>query len=70
MAFYGCSGFEGQNITVVPDENQIFVIQSTPTARGKEYDDIIKLFRDGMQTLKNRFDHCSYLVHIYIVKLN
>ncbi|WIV12696.1 serine hydrolase [Proteiniborus sp. MB09-C3] len=45
--FYGCRGFGGQNITVVPDKNQIFVIQATPTARGKEYDDIIELLRES-----------------------
>lgn len=45
--FYGCRGFGGQNITVVPEQNQIFVIQATPTARGKEYDDIIKLLRES-----------------------
>lgn len=45
--FYGCRGFGGQNITVVPGHNQIFVIQATPTARGKEYDDIIQLLRES-----------------------
>ncbi len=44
--YYGCRGFGGQNITVMPEQNQIFVIQATPTARGKEYDDIIELLKE------------------------
>lgn len=41
--FYGCRGFGGQNITVMPKQNQIIVIQATPTSRGKEYEDIVGL---------------------------
>ncbi len=44
--FYKCKGFGGQNITVIPEKNQIFVIQATPTSRGKEYDDVIELFNN------------------------
>lgn len=44
--FYGCRGYGGQNITVVPKEKEIYVIQATPTARGKEYDDIIQFLRE------------------------
>ncbi len=44
--YYGCRGFGGQNITVVPEKNQVFVIQATPTARGKEYDSIISMLRN------------------------
>lgn len=42
---YGCRGFGGQNITVFPNDKQIFVIQATPTSRGKEYDDVIEYLR-------------------------
>ncbi len=42
QGFYGCRGYGGQNITVALDKNEIYVIQATPTARGKEYDDIIE----------------------------
>lgn len=44
--YYGCRGFGGQNITVVPEKNLIYVIQATPTSRGKEYDDVISLLVD------------------------
>ncbi|WP_455718983.1 hypothetical protein [Anaerosporobacter sp.] len=43
--YYGCRGFVGQNITVVPEKKEIYVIQATPTARGKEYDDVIELIK-------------------------
>ncbi len=43
--FYGCRGYGGQNITVVLKEKEIFVIQATPTARGKEYENIIQFLR-------------------------
>lgn len=44
--FYGCRGFGGQNITVIPDKKAVIVIQATPTARGMEYDDVIDLIRE------------------------
>ncbi len=37
----GCRGFGGQNITVIPKKKIVAVIQATPTARGKEYDDVL-----------------------------
>ncbi|MDF2587606.1 MAG: serine hydrolase [Anaerocolumna sp.] len=39
--WYGCRGYGGQSITVVPDKNAILVTQATPTARGMGYDDVI-----------------------------
>lgn len=42
--YFAAHGFGGQNITVVPSENKIIVIQATPTSRGKEYEDVVKLF--------------------------
>lgn len=41
--FYNARGYGGQNITVIPKKNKIIVIQATPTARGKEYDDVVNL---------------------------
>lgn len=37
---YGCRGYGGQEITVIPDHQFISVIQATPTASSKEYGDI------------------------------
>ncbi|MGF7141643.1 CubicO group peptidase (beta-lactamase class C family) [Anaerotaenia torta] len=39
--WYGCRGFGGQNITVFPEKNTIFVMQATPTSRGMGYDDVL-----------------------------
>ena len=39
--WYGCRGFGGQSITVVPKDKIIMVTQATPTARGRGYDDFI-----------------------------
>ncbi len=39
--WYGCRGYGGQSITVVPDKKAIVVTQATPTARGMGYDDVI-----------------------------
>lgn len=39
--WYGCRGFGGQSITVVPDKNAIVVTQAKPTSRGMGYDDVI-----------------------------
>lgn len=39
--FYAARGYGGQNITVIPKKNKVIVIQATPTARGKEYDDVV-----------------------------
>ena len=38
---YGCKGFGGQNITVLPKKKIVAVIQATPTARGMEYEDVL-----------------------------
>jgi CubicO group peptidase (beta-lactamase class C family) len=37
---YGCRGFGGQEINVIPDKNFISVIQATPTPSCKFYEDI------------------------------
>lgn len=39
--WYGCRGYGGQSITVVPDKNAIVITQATPTSRGMSYDDVI-----------------------------
>lgn len=39
--WYGCRGYGGQSITVVPKKKLIMVTQVTPTARGMGYDDLI-----------------------------
>lgn len=39
--WYGCRGYGGQSITVVPDKNAVIVMQATPTSRGMGYDDVI-----------------------------
>ena len=42
---YGCRGFGGQSITVIPEEKTIVVIQATPTARGIGYEDVVQYCR-------------------------
>ncbi len=39
--WYGCRGYGGQSITVVPKKKLIMVTQATPTARGMGYHDLI-----------------------------
>lgn len=39
--WYGCRGFGGQSITVVPEKGAVVVTQATPTARGMAYSDLI-----------------------------
>lgn len=39
--WYGCRGFGGQSITVVPDKEAVIVTQATPTSRGMGYHDVI-----------------------------
>ncbi len=39
--WYGCRGYGGQSITVVPKKKLIMVTQATPTARGMGYNDLI-----------------------------
>lgn len=38
---YGCRGYGGQSITVIPDEDAVIVTQATPTDRGMGYDDVV-----------------------------
>lgn len=37
---YGCRGFGGQEITVCPEEDVVYVVQATPTSRPKSYPDV------------------------------
>lgn len=39
--WYGCRGYGGQSITVLPHKKAVIVTQATPTARGMAYDDVI-----------------------------
>lgn len=41
--WYGCRGFGGQEIRVMPEKNIVGVIQATPTPLGKSYEDIFIL---------------------------
>lgn len=40
--WYGCRGFGGQSITVVPEKRVVVVTQATPTARGMAYFDLVE----------------------------
>lgn len=39
--WYGCRGFGGQEVTVVPDKNIVFAMQAKATPSGKHYDDVL-----------------------------
>ena len=39
---YGCRGYGGQSITVIPDKNAVIVTQATPTDRGMGYLDVVE----------------------------
>lgn len=41
-ARYGCRGYGGQGITVIPDKNAVIVTQATPTDRGMGYSDVVE----------------------------
>lgn len=43
---YGCRGFAGQSITVIPKEKMIVVIQAALTARGQGYDDVVQYCKE------------------------
>ena len=43
---YGCRGYGGQSITVMPDCNAVVVTQATPTDRGMGYYDVVEYCRD------------------------
>lgn len=43
---YGCRGYGGQSITVVPHENAVIVTQATPTERGMGYFDVVEYCRE------------------------
>ncbi|BCN31108.1 serine hydrolase domain-containing protein [Anaeromicropila herbilytica] len=39
--WYGCRGYGGQRIIVIPKKELVIVTQATPTSRGMSYDDVI-----------------------------
>lgn len=43
---YGCRGYGGQGITVIPNDNAVIVTQATPTDRGTRYFDVIEYCRE------------------------
>lgn len=43
---YGCRGYGGQVIEVIPGKNMIIVIQATPTDRGMSYEDVVQYCRE------------------------
>lgn len=47
--WFGCRGYGGQNITVIPDKKAIFIMQATPTSRGMGYDDVAWYCLDLLQ---------------------
>lgn len=40
--WYGCKGYGGQRIFVIPEQDMVIVTQATPTSRGMSYDDVIE----------------------------
>ena len=46
---YGCMGYGGQEIKVVPSKNMVYVIQATATAQAKSYGDVFQLINSQMQ---------------------
>lgn len=49
---YGCRGYGGQEISVIPDSNIVYVMQATATSRGMSYPDV---FRTVLKELKVLF---------------
>lgn len=43
---YGCLGYGGQSITVIPAKNLVIVTQATPTDRGMGYFDVVEFCRE------------------------
>lgn len=43
---YGCRGYGGQSITVMPKENGVIVTQATPTPRGTRYFDVVEYCKE------------------------
>lgn len=46
---YGCRGYGGQSITVIPNENAVIVTQATPTDRGMGYFDVVEYCREMLK---------------------
>lgn len=49
---YGCRGYGGQSITVMPRENMVIVTQATPTDRGMGYFDVVEYCREECLCLR------------------
>lgn len=49
---YGCRGYGGQSITVLPNENAVIVTQATPTERGMGYLDVVEFCKEIIKTTK------------------
>jgi len=47
--WYGCRGYGGQSVTVIPAENAVIVTQATPTDRGMGYFDLVGYCREVLQ---------------------
>lgn len=43
---YGCRGYGGQSITVIPKENAVIITQATPTDRGNRYFDVVEYCKE------------------------
>ena len=43
---YGCRGYGGQGITVIPKENAVIITQATPTDRGNRYFDVVEYCKE------------------------
>ena len=50
--WYGCRGFGGQEIRVIPKKNIVGVIQATPTSLGKSYEDVFVLYNEAISILE------------------
>ena len=46
---YGCMGYGGQEIKVIPNKNMVYVIQATATAQAKSYGDVFQIINSQMQ---------------------
>ena len=50
--WYGCRGFGGQEIRVMPEQNRVGIIQATPTSLGKSYEDVFVLCNQASPILE------------------
>lgn len=49
---YGCRGYGGQSVTVIPDENAVIVTQATQTDRGMGYYDVVDHCRELLRGMR------------------